>query len=440
MNNSNFRIAVWGVGFIGFSSMVYFSRNHIKCYGIDTNPAVEKQILSGTYKQDMVSWLNGNPYKLFQEGKCKMCVPDDLPKDDCELVHLICVPTEKNCEPTMRAVLDTVAAICTLEQQSARTTVTVIIESTMVPGTAKRCLKILAEHLPDKKIQFGVAPRRDWFISRDKDLANLPRVYGANSQQAHQYIGRILSTVCKELVEASDYEHAEMVKSVENAFRHMGIALANQLSDAFPQMNIRHVLALAGTKWNVDTYYPSFGVGGYCVPLSSRYIQAACGNGVPLLESTIHYDNQRPFEIAAGIISDNVKHVGILGLGYKEDLSVESNWPIISIIRHLRANSVKVSIHDPWFSEEYLLHQYGTPRFDCFDYQAYEQFDVLIVSTAHSQYQMLDCNALMEGLRNCRYVLDNTGLFQKIDIAESLGGRYRLVGLPRKKECEQYPV
>ena len=63
-----------------------------------------------------------------------------------------------------------------------------------------------------------------------------------------------------------------MAKSVENAFRQMDITLANQLSLAYPKENIREVLKLVGTKWNVNTYFPGFGTGGYCIPLSSQYV------------------------------------------------------------------------------------------------------------------------------------------------------------------------
>ena len=67
----------------------------------------------------------------------------------------------------------------------------------------------------------------------------------------------ILSIVCKKLHAASSYKVSEMVKSVENAYRHMDITLANQLSLAFPKDNIREVLKLVGTKWNLETFFKS---------------------------------------------------------------------------------------------------------------------------------------------------------------------------------------
>ena len=69
----------------------------------------------------------------------------------------------------------------------------------------------------------------------------------------------VLSIVCKKLHAASTYKVSEMVKSIENAYRHMDITLANQLSLAFPKDNIREVLKLVGTKWNVEAFHPELG-------------------------------------------------------------------------------------------------------------------------------------------------------------------------------------
>ena len=61
-------------------------------------------------------------------------------------------------------------------------------------------------------------------------------------------------------------------KKYRNAYRHMEITLANQLSLVYPRESMREVLKLVGTKWNIGTYFPGFGTGGYCIPLSSQYV------------------------------------------------------------------------------------------------------------------------------------------------------------------------
>ena len=98
--------------------------------------------------------------------------------------------------------------------------------------------------------------------------------------------------MCKTLHKASTHKVAEMVKSFENCYRHVDNALANQLSRAFPHENIRETLKLGGTKWNIGTFYPGFGSGGYCIPLSSKYVISGAKkkNELSILKETIKTD------------------------------------------------------------------------------------------------------------------------------------------------------
>ena len=102
-----------------------------------------------------------------------------------------------------------------------------------------------------------------------------------------------------------------MVKSVENAYRHMDITLANQLSVAFPKDNMREVLKLVGTKWNLETFHPGIGTGGYCIPLSSRYVlsQIKNKNKLTLLRETIKTDDNMGSIIANSIAKKNLKEL-----------------------------------------------------------------------------------------------------------------------------------
>ena len=77
-----------------------------------------------------------------------------------------------------------------------------------------------------KNILLSIAPRRDWFIEGGKNLENLDRVYGSTDERSTKVARDILSIVCKKLHLATSYRVSEMVKSVENAYRHMDITLA----------------------------------------------------------------------------------------------------------------------------------------------------------------------------------------------------------------------
>ena len=152
-------------------------------------------------------------------------------------------------------------------------------------------------------------PVRDWFVEGTKSLRELDRVFGSTDKKSSKITKSILSIVCKKLHEASSHKVSEMVKSIENAYRHMEITLANQLSLAFPNDNMREVLKLVGTKWNIGTYYPGFGTGGYCIPLSSKYVLENVKNPkkLTLLRETIKTDNKINLLIARSIVKRRLK-------------------------------------------------------------------------------------------------------------------------------------
>ena len=171
-----------------------------------------------------------------------------------------------------------------------------------------------------------------------KSLRDLDRVFGSTNEKSSKITKNVLSIVCKKLHEASTHKVSEMVKSIENAYRHMEITLANQLSLAYPKENMREVLSLVGTKWNVGTFYPGFGTGGYCIPLSSQYVikDVHDKKKLSLLRETIKTDNQINIIIAKSLIKRKFKKIGVLGLSYKGNLKVDILSPVKSFISFLR--------------------------------------------------------------------------------------------------------
>ena len=132
-----------------------------------------------------------------------------------------------------------------------------------------------------------------------------------------------------------------MVKSIENAYRHMEITLANQLSLAYPRESMREVLKLVGTKWNIGTYFPGFGTGGYCIPLSSQYVlREVKDKKLTLLRETIKTDKNINIKIANSIAKKRFKNVGVLGLSYKGNLKVSTLSPTIPFIKHIKKKEI----------------------------------------------------------------------------------------------------
>ena len=347
LKSKKFKIAVWGTGYIGLSTMVYFAKKKVKCVGYDINENKIKKINSGTLPlEDLKKWFGFDIKGLVKSNYLKATSNyKDLITEDF-LVHFVAIPTERNGKPYYKPLMSVLNNISKIKKNSKNPPI-VIVESTLAPKVSdKKIIPFLKRKklTVGKNILLSIAPRRDWFIEGGKNLENLDRVYGSTDVKSTSVTKDVLSIVCKKLHAASTYKVSEMVKSVENAYRHMDITLANQLSLAFPKDNIREVLKLVGTKWNVEAFHPGIGAGGYCIPLSSRYILSQVKKNkskLSLLRETIKTDDGMGKTIANSIVKKGLKRIGVLGLSYKGDLKVSVLSKVIPLIKSLLKKKLK---------------------------------------------------------------------------------------------------
>jgi len=272
-----------------------------------------------------------------------------------------------------------------------------------------------------------VAPRRDWFISPEKSLKTLPRVVGGTTPQTTALMKEVLEIVCDTILPAKDHRHAELVKSIENAYRHVEITLANQLSLAYPGIDMREVLKLVGTKWNIETYHPSFGTGGYCIPLSSQYVLSGTkyADKLSILSSAIQTDQNLPYMVAEVIAGKGARKVGILGLAYKGDLKVHTLSPTIRIVSSLKQKDIEVKVHDPYYLAAEIRRICGVGTFSF--PEGLGEFDTILIIADHRDYQSIPRAQIIANLKNCRLILDNTGIWEGLSLRE-IGVEYHIAG------------
>ncbi len=412
-----YSIAVWGTGYIGLSTLVYFSKKNINCKGFDIDKSKVNKINKGILPiKDLKDWFGFN-IKNFVKKKNLSATSNykDLITEKY-LVHFIAVPTEKDGKPYFKILFDVLNKIIELKNIKKKYTPIIIVESTLTPGISE---KLVIPFFKRKKIKIGtdilysIAPRRDWFVEGTKSLEELDRVFGSTDKKSSKITKNILSIVCKKLHEASSHRVSEMVKSIENAYRHMEITLANQLSLAFPRENMREILKLVGTKWNIGTFYPGFGSGGYCIPLSSQYVLQNVKNkkNLTLLRETIKTDKLINLHIARSLIKKGFKKIGVLGLSYKGNLKVSILSPIIPFVKELKKNNINVKVFDPYFSNEEINNILGVKSFNYPD--DLNQFDCLILAVDHDIFKR-NTKLVFKKLKNVKYILDNNGVWEKM--------------------------
>ncbi len=408
-------IAVWGTGYIGLSTMVYFASENISTIGYDIDEQKVKNICDGILPiPELESWFGFKIDNLVENGYLNATTNYKELINEDTIIHFVAIPTEKDGKPFFKILEDVLEKICELKTIHLEHKPLIIIESTLTPKTSENLIIPIFEERNIKvgrDILFAVAPRRDWFVEGNKSLRELDRVFGSTDEESNKVTREVLEIVCDKLHAASSYRVSEMVKSIENAYRHMEITLANQLSIAYPNENMREVLQLVGTKWNIGTFFPGFGTGGYCIPLSSQYVVQGISNDnhLSLLRETIKTDNQINILIAHSLIKKGFKKIGVLGLSYKGNLKVSILSPVIPFVEELKKNSVYVEIFDPFFNDEEIKEITGL---NSFNYpKELSKFDALVISVDHDEFKVFE--DAKEYLKNCKYVLDNLGVWEE---------------------------
>ena len=418
LKSKKFKIAVWGTGYIGLSTMVYFAKKKIKCVGFDISKKKIEKINSGSLPlADLKKWFGFDIRGLVKQNYLKATSDYKTLITEDFLVHFIAIPTEKDGKPYYKPLMSVLKNISKINR-NAKNPPIIIVESTLAPKVSD---KKIIPFFKKKKLEVGknillsIAPRRDWFIEGGKNLENLDRVYGSTDERSTKVARDILSIVCKKLHLATSYRVSEMVKSVENAYRHMDITLANQLSLAFPKDNIREVLKLVGTKWNLETFHPGIGAGGYCIPLSSRYIlsQVKNLNKLSLLRETIKTDDGMSASIANSVARKGLKKIGVLGLSYKGDLKVSVLSKAIPLVKSLRKKKLNVKLYDPYFSNQEI---YNAAKVKTFKFpKDLKNFDCLIITVDHKQFR-IPKKILQKNLKKCKFIIDHDGAWKNYNL------------------------
>jgi nucleotide sugar dehydrogenase len=423
------KIGVWGLGYIGFSSIAYFARAGVACIGTDIMETRVKDINNGKPEiPNLEYWIAFDTKVLAKAGLIKATTDWKQLIHDDVAVHLITVPTEKGGKPYFEILKDVVTKLCTFKNIKTEFPPLVIIESTMTPTSVDEVVIPLFEKnglKVGKDILLGVAPRRDWFVSPDKSLEVLPRIAGGTDQRTTDLMADVLGIICRTILHAKDHKHAAIVKSIENAYRQVEITLANQLSLAYPDLDMVEILRLAGTKWNVGTYHPSCGTGGYCIPLAPQYVLEGAKNpdALTILKASLETDFSQPRRVAEMIKRKGFKKVGILGLAYTGDLKVPTLSPTVALAKELKKEKLIVKVNDPLFTDEEVKHHTGADTFKFPD--GLEEFDLLILIAYHSLYRSTNQNILKSHLKNCKMILDNLGYWKDMDFG---GIEYHEVG------------
>lgn len=416
MYQGEISIAIWGCGYIGLTTAINFAINGINSYAYDIDINKINQLNKGENPiPNLEYWCGTNLNKVLKSKKIKF-VSDIYYLENCS-IHFIAIPTEKNMRPYYGALMEVLSDIIDIVKNNKKINY-IIIESTLTPGTFD---KIIIPYLKRNNVEIGddvilaVAPRRDWFVSQEKNLSNLPRVMATYKNYKRKEVKEILSIICKKIIISNNYKSVEMMKSVENTFRYIEITLANQLFLAYPDENINEVLNLCSTKWNMQEYYCSFGIGGYCVPLAAQYlIEGSIGDeSLSIVRQAQKFNMEYLDRLVDFYNLKRFSKIGILGLSYKENIKVFQGSPTIKLCEILLQNNIEVKVNDPYYSSDEIMKYTRCNKMDIGVNM--NELECIIVMVAHEEYKLSDINKLINKNSKIKMVIDQSGVWSNYE-------------------------
>ncbi|GAB2467298.1 nucleotide sugar dehydrogenase [Promicromonospora xylanilytica] len=318
-------------------------------------------------------------------------------------VVVVCVPTPLSDDggPDLGAVTGATRAIA----RNLRPGTLVVLESTTYPGTTEEVVQPILESTSGLSagtdFQLAFSPERIDPGNPVYGMHNTPKVVGGStpeaSQRAADFYGKFVETV----VVAKGTREAEAAKLLENTYRHINIALVNEMARFCHELDVDlwDVIRLAKTKpFGFQAFYPGPGVGGHCIPIDPNYlshnVRSRLGYPFRFVELAQEINATMPTYVARRIqdlLNEDSKSlrgstVLLLGVTYKPDIADQRESPARPLGEALVAQGAHVAFHDPAV-EEWQLESTVLSRVADLD-QAVAGADLVVLVQNHRAYDV----------------------------------------------------
>ena len=399
MSKFKYDVGVIGLGYVGLPLAIQATSSKLKVYGYDIN---EKRVSDYNDGQSSIEDIsNQELQKSLKDGLFLSADPKYL--SDSEVI-VISVPTPlTDYQPDLsfvRSAAETIAQHIVKEQ-------IIILESTTYPGTTVEVLVPIIEDISGLKagVDFyaGYSPERIDPGNEKWNFKNTPKIISGINEKSLQKIKAFYEKIIDSVVSVGGTKEAEMVKLLENTYRHVNIALINELAILcnMLEIDIWEVVDAAKTKpFGFESFRPGPGVGGHCIPVDPNYLSfktRQIGKPVRFVELAQEINNSMPNYVVSRLLEKmnllekpfKNSNILILGVAYKKDIGDVRESPALGIIENLLDRGVNVKYFDPHVSEIDVKNQ-KINKEESLD--NIKNYDLILVHTAHTEFEKFDFN------------------------------------------------
>ena len=428
------RMLVVGSGYVGLPTAALFADAGFQVTAVDIKPEIIRDINEGLIKTHEPG-LNELVLRNVKAGTLN--ATSHLNADfGSTNIFIVCVqtPIDKHKRPDLsflEGALQTIGANVKKEK-------IVVLGSTVPPHTMSRLVKPRLELLSGLRagtdFYLAYAPERIAPRKALEEFVKGPRLVGGVEQNSTRIVAELFRTVCKRVLE-TDALTAEVTKLVENTFRDVNIAFANQLALICEQLevDVLEVIRLANTHPRVNVHMPGPGVGGPCLPKDPYLLLSSAEYvGYNLVKVARQINDFMPKHVVKLIlqaltnVSKDVERskIAILGTAYKANVDDPRLSPAACIIDRLKSLGAEVVVYDPRCNESF-----GAKRESSL-LEVAKGADCLVVITDHKEFKSLNLQEIKKLMKSKPAIIDGRRIVD-CQTAENLGFTYYAIGLTR---------
>ena len=356
-------VNVIGLGYIGLPTALMMASHGVEVVGTDYNKELVDTLNAGhtTFKEDGLDDLFKDALKAGIKFSTEYQVTD---------TYIISVPTPYD---KFSKKVDACYVIAAVESvlKVAPKGATIVVESTVSPGTMDKFIRPVVEKAGfaiGKDINLVHAPERIIPGNMVYELLHNNRTIGADDKKIGEKIKKHYASFCQGEVVVTDIKTAEMTKVVENTFRAVNIAFANELARICRHdgMDVYEIIKICNMHPRVNILQPGPGVGGHCISVDPWFLVGDYPSLAKVIDESMKTNDSQPdfvlnriYEIMKEKGMVDVARVGLYGLTYKENVDDMRESPTLQLLesqeRHL-ATGLKV--YDPFIKKDVVKNQY----------------------------------------------------------------------------------
>jgi len=419
---NEFDLAVIGLGYVGMPLAKEATAAGLRVVGYDVDPVKVDTLNSGrSYVDDLT---DADVDRMLQGGFTATLDESVLAKSE---TIVICVPTplDEERRPDLSAVEGATKTVA----RNLTTGTLVVLESTTWPGTTDEVVRPLLESsgfVAGRDFHLAFSPERIDPGNPKYGLRNTPKVVGGYTLACRDRASAFYSRFVEQIVPVSGTREAEMAKLLENTYRHVNIALVNEMAIFCDELGVDlwEAIEAASTKpFGFQKFLPGPGVGGHCIPVDPSYLSYTVRKlGYPFrfVELAQEINERMPAYVVARVQrllnrhkkAVNGSRVLLLGVTYKPDIADERETPAVPIARRLRELGAEVVYADPYV-KDWRVDGVAVPREEDLE-RAVVEADVTLLLQQHAAFDL----GLVE--ERARLVLDTRGVLADGDRVERL--------------------